>query len=97
MQNHSIAHRKANAPAFARDGFIVRVQKNTKTLVTVDSDAIIDLLRQPIAERLPSVSKKHFPFIDGWNEDIAKEAAQVAIENASADEGGKSGEVPDAG
>ncbi len=79
-------------------GFInVRVQKNTKTLVTVNRDAVLDLLRQPIAERLPSVSKKHFPFIDGWNEDIAKEAAQVAIENASADEGGKSGEVPDAG
>ncbi|MGB6094797.1 MAG: hypothetical protein WBF95_00635 [Comamonas thiooxydans] len=83
---------------FQEMGFInVRVQKNTKTLVTVNRDAVLDLLRQPIAERLPSISKKHFPFIDAWNEDIAKQAAQVAIGNASADEGGRSGAIPDAG
>ncbi|WP_237734975.1 hypothetical protein [Comamonas sp. NyZ500] len=79
-------------------GFIsVRAQKNTRTLISVNREAVLSLLRTPLAERLPILSKKHFPFIDAWNEDIAKQAAQVAIENASADEGGKSGEVPDAG
>lgn len=79
-------------------GFLsVRVQRNTRTLVTVNRDAVLALLRQPIPERLPSVSKKQFPFLNAWNEDIAEQAAQLAIEKASANEGGKSGGIPTAG
>ena len=78
-------------------GFIsVRAQKNTRTLISVNGEAVLSLLRTPLAERLPILSQKHFPFIDAWNEDIAKEAAQVAIGNASGDEGGRSGAIPDA-
>lgn len=75
-------------------GFInVRVQKNTKTLVTVNKDAVLALLRQPVSERLPSVSKKQFPFLETWNEDIAQKAAHAANEYASAGEGGNAGEA----
>lgn len=52
-------------------GFIdARVQKNTRTLVRVNSRAVLNLLQQPISARLPAVSKKSFPFLDAWNHEI---------------------------
>lgn len=79
-------------------GFIsVRSQKNTRTLITVHREVVLDFLRAPLPERLPAVSRKSFPFLNAWNEDIAEQAAQVAIEKASANEGGKSGGIPTAG
>lgn len=49
-------------------GFItVRVQHKSKTLVTVNREAVLDLLNQPLPERLPACSKKTFPFLDAWN------------------------------
>lgn len=65
-------------------GFITtRVHKNTKTLVTVNREAVLELLRKPIPERLPAVSKKQFAFLDAWNADRAAIAAQQAIDDAS--------------
>ncbi|MFG0675393.1 hypothetical protein [Delftia sp. WSY_7] len=51
-------------------GYInVRVHKNTKTLVTVHREAVMDLLRQSLPERLPAVSKKEFAFLEAWKAD----------------------------
>lgn len=72
-------------------GFIkTRVHKNTKTLVTVNREAVLDLLRQPIPERLPAVSKKQFAFLDAWNADRAAVAAAAAIAAASQSDDGAS-------
>ncbi|WP_404298983.1 hypothetical protein [Alicycliphilus denitrificans] len=69
-------------------GFITtRVHKNTKTLVTVNREAVLDLLRQRIPERLPAVSKKQFAFLDAWNADRAAIAAAEAIAAASQSDG----------
>lgn len=65
-------------------GFVTtRIHKNTKTLVTVNREAVLELLRKPIPERLPAVSKKQFAFLDAWNADRAAIAAQQAIDAAS--------------
>ena len=54
-------------------GFITtRIRHKSETLITVDRNAVLTLLRTPIAERLPAVSKKVFPFLDAWNSDIAQ-------------------------
>lgn len=54
-------------------GFItIRIRHKSETLITVDRNAVLSLLRMPIAERLPAVSKKVFPFLDAWNSDIAQ-------------------------
>ena len=54
-------------------GFLnVRVRKNSETLVTVNREAVLELLKQPVAERMPAVSKKVFPFLDAWNADMAQ-------------------------
>ena len=72
-------------------GFITtRVHRNTKTLVTVNREAVLDLLRQPIPERLPAVSKKQFAFLDAWNADRAAVAAAAAIAAASQSDDGAS-------
>lgn len=72
-------------------GFITtRVHKNTKTLVTVNREAVLELLRKPIPERLPAVSKKQFAFLDAWNADRAAIAAQQAIDDASQVDGDSS-------
>lgn len=53
-------------------GYIsVRVHKNTKTLVTVNREAVMDVLRVSLPERLPAVSKKEFAFLDAWKADEA--------------------------
>lgn len=54
-------------------GFITtRIRHKSETLITVDRNAVLTLLRTPIAERLPAVSKKVFAFLDAWNSDIAQ-------------------------
>lgn len=69
-------------------GFIsTRVHRNTKTLVTVNREAVLNLLRQRIPERLPAASKKQFEFLDVWNADRAARAAQEAIAAASQTDG----------
>lgn len=80
-------------------GFIsVRIHKNTRTLVTVHREAVLNLLRQPMPERLPALSKKVFPFLAAWNEDLAaQQAAQQAIDDAKANLDGSSGQTPEAG
>jgi len=56
-------------------GFInVRVQHKSKTLVTVNRDAVLALLSQPLSERLPALSQKTFPFLDAWNDQLSKQA-----------------------
>lgn len=67
-----------------------RVHRNTKTLVTVNREAVLDLLRQQIPERLPAVSKKQFAFLDAWNADRAAVAAAAAIAAASQSDDGAS-------
>lgn len=65
-------------------GFVTtRIHKNTKTLVTVNREGVLDLLRQKIPERLPAVSKKQFAFLDAWNADRAAVAVQEAIATES--------------
>ena len=71
----------------------VRTQKNTLTRVTVHREAVLDLLRRPMPERLPALSKKTFPFLAAWNEDLAAQAAQQAIDAKD----GSSGQAPEAG
>lgn len=54
-------------------GFITtRIRHKSETLIMVDRNAVLTLLRTPIAERLPAVSKKVFAFLDAWNSDIAQ-------------------------
>jgi hypothetical protein len=53
-------------------GFIqVRIHANTGTKVTVDRAAVLRLLRDPLPERLPGLSRKVFPFLDAWVADAA--------------------------
>ncbi|WP_312840935.1 hypothetical protein [Delftia tsuruhatensis] len=62
----------------AGNGFIsVRVHKNTKTLVTVNRDAVLNLLRKRLPSRLPAVSKKEFDFLDAWNSDLGSQMAEL--------------------
>ena len=54
-------------------GFLnARVRRNSETLITVNREAVLELLRQPVPERMPAVSQKVFPFLDFWNADIAQ-------------------------
>lgn len=62
----------------AGSGYIsVRVHKNTKTLVTVNRDTVLELLRKHLPERLPAVSKKKFDFLDAWNSDLGSQMAEI--------------------
>lgn len=70
-------------------GFLnVRVRKNSETLVAVNRDAVLNLLRQPVPERMPAVSKKVFPFLDAWNADLA-------LRESGAQTDGDSGAIQD--
>lgn len=62
-------------------GFIqVSVVRNSKTLVNVNREALLEFLRQPLPARLPACSDKNFPFLEAWNTDLAvvAEAAKNA-------------------
>lgn len=48
-----------------------RTHKNTATLITVNREAVLQLLRQPMPERLPALSKKQFAFLDACAADAA--------------------------
>ena len=60
-----------------------RVHANFRTHVTVNREAVLELLRKPMAERMPSRSAKHFPFLDAWDADIAATQAAAVVESAS--------------
>lgn len=44
----------------------VRIHRKTATLVTVNRNAVLDLLDSELEERLPGLSLKVFPFLDAW-------------------------------
>lgn len=47
----------------------VRTHANTRTHVTVNRQAVLDLLRQPVSPRLPGLHEFSFPFLDAWAAD----------------------------
>lgn len=49
-----------------------RIHANYRTLVTVDRTAVLALLREPVADRLPGRNQKHFPFLDAWRDDALR-------------------------
>lgn len=67
----------------------VRVHANTGTKVTVDRNAVLRLLRDPLPERLPGLSRKEFPFLAAWEADAA--ASWAARQDASTATGGATG------
>ncbi len=60
-----------------------RVHANFRTHVRVNQEAVLELLRKPMAEKLPSRSTRHFPFLDAWDADIAATQAAAVVESAS--------------
>lgn len=46
----------------------VRVHANYRTLVSVQRDAVLALLRKPVSETLPGLSDERFPFLDYLDE-----------------------------
>lgn len=76
--------RKNVQRAFARlsaAGLIsIRIHANTRTHVTVHRDAVLALLREPLAPRLPGMVAREFPFLDVWRESLsAPELSAVSI------------------
>ncbi|WP_084151377.1 hypothetical protein [Paracidovorax oryzae] len=64
----------------------VRTHKNTKTLITVDREAVLEFLRQPLAERLPALSDKQFSFLEAWNgEAVSPNSQNEAIPTVASD------------
>lgn len=61
-----------------------RVRRNSETLITVNRDAVLELLRQPVPVRMPAMSEKAFPFLDAWNADIQQ---RVAVAQSPDDSG----------
>lgn len=53
----------------ARGLIKVRVHRKTATLITVDREAVLNLLRGSMDERLPGLSRKEFPFLNSWSKD----------------------------
>lgn len=41
---------------------------NTRTYFTVNRDAVLALLAQPLPKRLPGMSDRNFPFLDAWQQ-----------------------------
>ena len=65
-------------------GFLsVRIRRNSETLITVNRGSVLELLRQPVPERMPAVSQKVFPFLDAWNADLEQREAAAQISNDS--------------
>lgn len=68
-----------------KQGFIrVSVVRNSKTLVKVNREAVLEFLRQPLPARLPACSDKNFPFLEAWNADLA-DVAESAQNTQSSD------------
>lgn len=68
--NQKMAHRVLQR--LHEQGFIkVSVVRNAKTLVQVNREAVLELLRQPLPARLPACSDKNFPFLEAWNADLS--------------------------
>ena len=71
-----------------------RIHRKTATLISVDQTAVLELLRTPLDERLPGLSRKVFPFLDAWTHDrhaIAErgqDAAQTSPSAATCSAGG---------
>ena len=57
----------------------VRVQANTSTKVTVNRDAVLSLLRDPLPDHLPGLSRKVFPFLAAWEADAVASASGEGI------------------
>lgn len=53
----------------ARGLIKIRIQPNTATLVRVDREAVLALLRKPMPDHIPGNSTRHFPFLDAWAAD----------------------------
>lgn len=53
----------------ARGLIKIRIQPNTATLVRVDRDAVLALLRTPMPDHIPGNDTRHFPFLDAWAAD----------------------------
>ena len=57
----------------------VRVQANTSTTVTVNRDAVLSLLRDPLPDHLPGLSRKVFPFLAAWEAEATASASGEGI------------------
>ena len=65
-------------------GFIdVNTHIGFKTVIKVKRDAVLQLLREPMPERLPANSKKVFPFLEAWQLDIDEQAKSKNISNSA--------------
>lgn len=51
----------------------IRVHANYRTLIKVDRDAVMALLRQPVSPFLPGLRADGFPFLDHVNSSVAEE------------------------
>ncbi|PZP98262.1 MAG: hypothetical protein DI587_14490 [Variovorax paradoxus] len=76
LVDRSTAHRSIKSLQ-ARGLIKARVHRKTATLITVDQDAVLELLRTPLDPRLPGLSRKVFPFLDAWSRDQRDRAESV--------------------
>lgn len=70
----------------------VRIHRKTATLVTVNRNAVLDLLDTELEERLPGLSQKVFPFLDAW---AADQQARAAARAAGGPDSGARGPADD--
>ncbi|SCK55727.1 hypothetical protein VAR608DRAFT_5757 [Variovorax sp. HW608] len=69
----------------------VRIHRKTATMVTVNREAVFDLLDSELEERLPGLSKHEFPFLEAWDTERAlpqqkRQAASNPPSNAQINE-----------
>lgn len=62
----------------------IRVHANTRTHVTVNREAVLAFLRQPLPSRLPGLSAREFPFLEAWAADRAMAESLSPAEESSA-------------
>ncbi|MFC7411530.1 hypothetical protein [Hydrogenophaga atypica] len=62
----------------------IRVHANTRTHVTVNRDAVLAFLRQPLPSRLPGLSAREFPFLEAWAADRAMAESLSPADESSA-------------